>query len=216
MNIQIKVLLLKIWSTTEYIFIKRKLRTGLFILACLLTIIIYWKHNDAVEKYIDPFVGILTLVTAFGLSLHNYYKEWVSSLPKTMTCHFVYKEKYYMSCFYSDLTSEADIRQWAQQIGGQMGDLMLCLDPFFKVEQHQIIKLPSNSELVLHYVVTMYMYSLEDKQKKNSPIEDGYKRWYIYNDDQSKPSKIQLDPLPTPSTTWLEPTHNEIKQYHGN
>ena len=91
--------LIKIGKTLEYIFFKKEiLRTGLFIFACLLTIFIYWKHNDIVEKHVDPFVGILTLVTALGLSLHNYYKEWVSSLPKSLTS-FVYQGKYYMSCF---------------------------------------------------------------------------------------------------------------------
>jgi len=211
----LKMFLIKIGKTLEYIFFKRTLRTGLFIFACLLTIFIYWKHNDIVEKYVDPFVGILTLVTALGLSLHNYYKEWVSSLPKSLTSHFVYQGKYYMSCFYSDLTSEADIRQWAQQIGGQMGDQLLCLDPFFKVEQPQIIKLPSNGELVLHYTVTMYMYSLEDKSKKNGFIPEGYHRWYIYNDAKSNPTKIVLPHIEAPVANWIEPSLNELKQQHG-
>jgi hypothetical protein len=120
-----------------------------------------------------------------------------------------------MSCFYSDLTSEADIRQWAQQIGGQMGDQLLCLDPFFKVEQPQIIKLPSNGELVLHYSVTMYMYSLEDKQKRNSPITVGYKRWYIFNDEKSNPEKIVLPHIENPATSWIEPTLNELNKQYG-
>ncbi|HRG66947.1 MAG TPA: hypothetical protein PLV12_14110 [Saprospiraceae bacterium] len=215
MSNNFKLFLIKIWQTLMYIFYTRIVRTSLFIIACVATIIIYLKYSEPVDKYVNPFVGILTLVTALGLSLHNYYKEWVSSLPKSLTSHFVYQGKYYMSCFYSDLTSEADIRQWAQQIGGQMGDQLLCLDPFFKVEQPKIIKLPSNGELVLHYTVTMYMYSLEDKSKKNGFIPEGYHRWYIYNDAKSNPTKIVLPHIEAPVASWIEPSLNELNQHHG-
>ncbi|MBP9196256.1 MAG: hypothetical protein KBF35_01220 [Saprospiraceae bacterium] len=202
-------------KTIEYVIFEKWKRFLLFLLAVSITTIIFFTLKRYVDSFISPFVGILTLVTALGLSLHNYYKEWVSSLPKSLTSHFVYQGKYYMSCFYSDLTSEADIRQWAQQIGGQMGDQLLCLDPFFKVEQPQIIKLPSNGELVLHYTVTMYMYSLEDKSKKNGFIPEGYHRWYIYNDAKSNPTKIVLPHIEAPVASWIEPSLIELKQQHG-
>ena len=72
----------------------------------------------------------------------------------------------------------------------QMGDQLLCLDPFFKVEQPQIIKLPSNGELVLHIYRDYVHVALKIKSKEKWFHSEGYHRWYIYNDEKSNPTRL--------------------------
>ena len=150
----------------------------------------YIAHDKDLTKnifsnFLDAFAGIVTLLVAIGLAMENYLKSWRESLPKTLTVHFTHQEKYYLSCYHADLTSEGDIRTWAQQLGQQMTNSALFdVNPFFDLEKPVVISLDPNNLKVLHYEINIRLKSTKDVRSKkeifkNKAGQEIYKRWFV-------------------------------------
>ncbi len=180
---------------------KSKLLTVLFVLAVITSGLIAFSKDwteQVFTNFFDAFAGIVTLLVAMGLALNNYNKTWKDNLPKTLTIHYTFNKKCYLSCFYADLTSEGDIRMWAQQIGSQMtGNSHLSFNPFFDLKTPEVIKLEPNGILSLHYELTILLNNLDFKQgpKIVGKLTD-YKRWYVvHGKDHIEDRKIILKPI---------------------
>lgn len=155
-------------------------------------------------NFLDAFTAIVTLLVAVGIALNNYLKAWRDSLPKTLTVHYTYEGKYYLSCYYADLTSEGDIRLWAQQIGSQMTDnALLSFNPYFDLQGPTVGKLEPNGITVLHYELTILLKSL-DLAKGSQIIGklNNHKRWYvIHGNGIQSDRKLELPEQPATSNS---------------
>ena len=144
---------------------KSPIMTYLLIAAILVSAVIAYITCLKIclfDNFLDPFTAIVTFLIAIGIALHGYAKTWGEFLPKTLTVHYTFNGKYYLSCYYADLTSEGDIRMWAQQIGSQMTDgALLEFNPFFDLDGSKVIKLESNEETVMHYEITILLKANE-------------------------------------------------------
>lgn len=174
---------------------------GLFISSFL---ILSGHKEDWYNEWIDPFSGMLTLVIAIGLAINNYYKIWEDQLAKTLTVHYTYNGKYYLSCYFSDLVAEGDIRAWGLQLGAQMSNNQkLKLEPFFDLDGPDIIKLDGYSKAVKHYTLYMRLSDLKYEGKDDS-IE-GYKRWVIRHKDGYDTCKEELPFIDDAQSIFIEP-----------
>jgi hypothetical protein len=174
---------------------------GLFITSFL---ILSGHKEDWYNDWIDPFSGMLTLVIAIGLAINNYYKMWEEKLSKTLTVHYTYQGKYYLSCFYSDLVAEGDIRAWGLQLGAQMSNNQkLKLEPFFDLDGPTLIKMDGYSRAVKHYVLYMRLSDLKYEGKDD--YIKGYKRWVINHKDGLGTSKEELPYLNEAQEHYIKP-----------
>lgn len=93
-------------------------------------------------NYLDPWMGVLT----FSLAVIIAFRFWDNKLPKKLTVHFVHQtlrddksiDKYIFTCHRAYLSSEGDIRQWAQQIGNQMNGGHLSFYPYISQSASRI------------------------------------------------------------------------------
>jgi hypothetical protein len=172
-----------------------------FIVISMSAYIAYDKDltKNIFSNFLDAFAGIVTLLVAIGLAMENYLKSWRESLPKTLTVHFTHQEKYYLSCYHADLTSEGDIRTWAQQLGQQMTNSALFdVNPFFDLEKPVVMRLDPNKVKVLHYEINIRLKSTKDVRSKieifkNKEGQEIYKRWFvIHNNTHENDMFIEL------------------------
>ena len=202
--------LIAFWETVK----KSKLLSILFVIAIIGSIfIVYSKWGEKWEEFLDPFAGIATLFVAIGIALENYHKTWKESLPKVLTVHYTLNGVYHLSCFYADLTSEGDIRNWAQQIGQQMtGGAFLDFHPFFDFEQPKMITLESNQEKVMYYELTILLNSnrnLKSREGASAFSEEEYKRWFvIHSKGHSSDRKIEME-ITSPFKKFKAVTYQE-------
>ncbi len=128
-------------------FILAKRKGPILTAVCFVTVISLTVHPWTAEPntswwiWLEPITGIATLAVAGIVWLGEAMQDWESGLPKRLTVHFTYSPdpknknpapREVMRCEDAYLASEADIRQWGQQIGGQMGDDRLDFDPDIK------------------------------------------------------------------------------------
>lgn len=176
-----------------YMLNKNKLLTILFFCGFLVSICIATQKHTWFDSYIDPIAGIMTLLVAIGIALIGYQREWLESLPKTLTVHYVYDGKYYLSCYYADLASEGDIRNWAQQIGLQMTNgAFLDFNPFFNLNSPEVITLEPRGRKTKHYEITILLKSannLRPKNEGNAFDTNVYKRWYVVHGEKHQSDK---------------------------
>lgn len=175
------------------------------------------------SDFLDAFAGIVTLLVAIGLAMENYLKSWRESLPKTLTVHFTHDKNYYLSCYYADLASEGDIRNWGQQLGQQMtNSAFFDFHPFFDLEKPKVLKLAPNNIRVLHYEMNIRLKSTKDvrfkkeifKNREGQPI---YRRWFVVhspsheNDDIIKLKEISPTSNPDNVTYDYAKNNQETK-----
>ncbi len=190
----------QVLDTIRHTLGKNKLLTVLFFVGLVTSFVIakYYK-SPIFDVWLDPFSGVMTLLVAITIALQNYIVAWRNSLPKTLTVHYMHDGKYYLSCYYADLTSEGDIRMWAQQIGSQMVENRhLSFNPYFDLEGPEIMELKPNSQKVLHYQLTILLKDLNLKSGKNTVGQlENHKRWIvIHGEDNKVDHKIELELLP--------------------
>lgn len=73
-----------------------------------------------VWTWVQNVATCFTLGTALLIWVSERAREWQSDLPKRLTAHFVFERNEVMVCEGAYLSSESDIRAWAQQLGSQM------------------------------------------------------------------------------------------------
>jgi hypothetical protein len=110
------------------------------LILILLTQIIGGKNIFPIEKVfnglnwwseiLDPLLGAAIVLIALGIWVNKNQKEWEDSIEKTLTVIFKHENQEVMRCVRAYLAGESDIRQWAQQIGGQMSLSLLEFEPF--------------------------------------------------------------------------------------
>lgn len=95
---------------------------GLLLLTLVLTDSISLK-DDVLKpwsEYVDPFIGMATLLVAILVWFGELRQEWRDNMSSRLTVRFHCDGQPVMRCELAHLTSEADIRNLAQQIGQQM------------------------------------------------------------------------------------------------
>lgn len=197
------------WKASQYTIRKTPLLTLLLAVAICLSLYIA-SSADLTQKYftsfLDAFAGIVTLLVAAGIAVHNYLKDWMDSRPKTLTVHFTHNGKYYLSCYYADLTSKADIRMWSQQLGQQMtGGALLDFNPYFDLTPGKIVSLAPNNTIVLHYEINIILKSTKDARSKKELFNGFYQRWYVVHNNEHFPDeRLVLKPItPTEKPPFL-------------
>jgi hypothetical protein len=138
--------------------------------------------------WLDPIVGILTLLVALLVWLIQLNIEWEDNLSKRLTVQFDYNGKIIMLCEQALLVGESDIRAWGQQIGSQMSFTpILKFDPYFKIEKPELRYNEQWKEWHKLYVVTFYLNELPDVMKApedkkaewSNSFQNGYcLKWY--------------------------------------
>jgi hypothetical protein len=130
---------------------------------------------------LDPFSGTLTFILAFVIYIQNTINQWEDDLPKKLTVHFKYNDKYVLTCHEAYLAAEGDIRAWGQQIGQQMtSGTYLNFFPYLDNKK----PVPLGNKFML-YEVTFY---LRDTKFKREDIDGKYVVW-IENDPNSPINK---------------------------
>ena len=201
----------QLWRTLKYIIGDSKLFAILFLFGLVVSILIaYYFKENLYNDWIDPIASIMTLLVAISIALVGYRKTWIDSLPKKLTVHYTCQNRYHLSCYYADLTSEGDIRTWAQQIGAQMtNNSRLSFNPFFDLSGPDVILLEPNKITVLHYEITILLKDINDLKLD---LDEKYIRWYVIhgvNHDNDQVHK--LDPI-APQSKWNQLTYTDLKE----
>lgn len=98
------------------------------------TFVAFWTN------WLDPGIAIATLVAAVSLSVWSAMTAWADNLEKRLDVHCTYGGRYVASCWEASLAHEGDIRQWAQQIAGQMlgsRELKFTVTPIFHAPENR-------------------------------------------------------------------------------
>ena len=149
------------------------------------------------SNFWDPLVTSLTLLSTLALAIYNIFKNWEHNREKRITVIFIYnyqtkdahgidlildnnhkdfiknnniiqgKSYPIMICFEAQLSGENDMRQWAQQIGGQMSGGRLEFFPYFEtieIDLNQNIT-QTNSEkplfkVINHHIIVMHLRTI--------------------------------------------------------
>jgi len=168
----------KIQMVLNYSYAAKRLELIIFgsIILVVLLIILYLKlYNSSFPasnfygSILDPFLSIATVFIAISIYYKQMFDDWEKSLPLKLTAHFVKGEKYIMTCYEAVLISEADIRNWTQQIGSQMNNgEYLQFKPFFKFDKRGEI-ITESDIAYKHYAVTYFLSYLpgEETDKKD-------------------------------------------------
>lgn len=158
------------WDCLSFIFKKHWLQIGLAILISGVIIGISMKYPEGWFyvgiDWLDPLLGLLTLLIAILVWIIQVRREWEDNLPKRLTVQFDYGGRIMMKCEEAMLVGESDIRNWGQQIGQQMSfGTFLKFDPYIKLEQPKIKYNKTWREYYKHYIATFYLTELPDLPK---------------------------------------------------
>ncbi len=148
---------------------------------------------------LEPTITIGTFVIALILGVQNVKNAWIDKLPKKLTVHFQYEDKYVFTCHKAFLSGESDIRQMAQQIGRQMNNNDLPLYPYMQLNTPTIeLSTQKNNSskkyYFRHYEVTMFLSKHE---------KDEYTIWWD-NDPKSPGNKSLTTEKSTVVITEME------------
>ncbi|GIX03565.1 MAG: hypothetical protein KatS3mg113_0571 [Planctomycetaceae bacterium] len=117
--------------------------------------------TEPLWTWLEPLLGISTLFVAVWIFFEEGRESWEQQLPKKLNAIFIYENERIMECLNAVLTSEADIRQWGQQLGKQMNRLdsnhnpELKLHPYFRLLRPQLLK---DHELGYYKLYEIHMY----------------------------------------------------------
>jgi len=159
----------------------------------------------------DPLIGFITPMIATFIWLNDTKREWINSLPKKLTVHFKYKDKFVMSCIHAPLVGEHDVRAYGQSIGGQISGLRnnLPLETFFDYQYCELQSTRYEPTVNLH-IITFYIY--DDNQQSTENLISEYKVWFDNNNTNGKCEKLKpIYPCPTQPLTEDE-AYNIHKQ----
>lgn len=143
-------------------------------LGFVLTLLVFRNAQSELYKswkdWIDPTVSFVTFLTALGIWIINAMREWKRTRPKRLTVIFKIREgegyREVMRCEQAYLAGTGDIRNWGQQIGGQMvGNRSLQFEPY--IEEHEGDEMPDpQGKFFKPYTVTFYLIELPEPQQQ--------------------------------------------------
>lgn len=140
-------------------------------------------------EFVEPFLGITTLLLAISIRTSEFRQERRERLAKRLTVYFLYPHssglreprRIAFACEYAYLAAEGDIRTWGQQIGGQMaGNSLLRFEPAIEEWDGVEGKIPGEKKKIVHYRVVFQLNKIPDHQlpqnRKPSASFDGTTR----------------------------------------
>ena len=126
---------------------------------------VWWQGFNWWTNWLDPIVGMFTFLVALGVWWTHNLRNWEDQLPKRLTIHYEFNGKEVMRCEEVYLSSEGDIRPWAQQLGSQMsGSQRLQFEPFLKEEKATIEFDGIERKFYKLHTVTFYLTKLPAKR----------------------------------------------------
>lgn len=151
------------------------------------------------DKWFDPGISLFTALVAIFIALQNTFRDWNESLTKRLTVHFVFGEKYIMTCHEAFLSSEGDIRQWGQQIGRQMDDdenlsFYPFITPIKKSKKFDSI----SKEVFKPYEVVFYLKAIPTK---NNELRNKYLVWWDNSDRTAGNKAVYFNEQPKVAKT---------------
>ncbi len=124
-----------------------------------------------ISNHIDSVMTAITFILAIFIGFGAWRKKWEESLPKKLTVHFKYEDRYVLTCYKTYLLGESDIRSWGQSVGRQMCDKSADLSFYPFIEQKN--KISDDNEYKI-YEVTFFL-----KEDIGEHLDGGkYKFWY--------------------------------------
>jgi len=164
-------LLLHIILTRQSSTIKTFFLIALFSCSLYVGYKLTMPENTFFGEFMDPFIAIFTAFLAIIIWGRDEYSRWIDHLPKKLTVHYKFNNEYVYTCHEAELTSQADIRQWGQQIGKQMNsNANLDFFPYFDIVSQYKIQDVKTKEFYNHFIITFYL--MTDIKQKN------YKVWW--------------------------------------
>ncbi len=185
----------KFISRPIYLFMLSKSKLYLVLITVMMILIVMLNHwvdtkwDNVYVKFIDPFLGLTTVIIALLIWYSQMKINWRSSLPKRLTVHFKYKEEVIMSCYEAYLSGESDIRAWSQQIGRQMNDnVNLDFYPYIDSPQPEIVssftEKNEDGSYISVQLYTVYFY-LRNVDLLKDALQDQYLVWLDNNTNNS-------------------------------
>jgi len=153
-----------------------------------------WGH------WLEPYMALATFVFALFIWYNEKRQDWQMSLPKKLTIHFIFNDKYIMTCHEAYLAHEGDIRNFGQQIGKQMNNNKnLSMYPYMKQETKRL------SECGSYYIYEATIYLSKnpaDEKDGNNQLNNKYLVWlptefgkpiteYYHNIQTTKPLTVE-------------------------
>lgn len=146
----------------------------LFVISCLF--VQPWRgENSNFTWYngLNVVINLCTLGVAIMVWFASMRRDWEASLPKRLNAEFYYDGKLVMMAKNAPLTSEGDIRAWAQQLGAQMADTkFLGFQPRF--ETSSAIDHSTNGAYNV-YRIKMFLSEIPDEIQKQLKLESAQK-----------------------------------------
>ena len=135
---------------------------ALLIIALLaLSLVLLTDESHWWNELLDPVIGLGTFFFAIAVWYGELLQDWEQKLPKRLTVRFMRDDRLCMICKNAVLVSEADIRQWGQQIGKQMNENSnLSFETFFEIENGKPQK--KNLEYYKPYYLSYFLSELPD------------------------------------------------------
>lgn len=132
---------------------------------------------------LEPLTGIPTLLLAFLIWSRERREAWVASLPKRL--HVVFEDvngKWLMVYAWAVLSSESDIRQWAQQIGQQMTGGRLDFLP--SIRQSSVITKDPNGQWIQLFTFRFHLLTdpevvLHARAEGLSPQQEQWRERFV-------------------------------------
>jgi hypothetical protein len=156
--------------------------------------------------WLDPIVGVATLVFAVFLWLNGLRREWRDSLPKRLTVYFRYKGGDALVFRNILLFNESDARAWSQQIARQKAGGDIEFEPFFRFTDKGVSTTKDRTSTYKNYEMIYFLSNIPPQLKTELGYDDATKaiKWckewvQIENADGT----ISMDELPILSNTKM-------------
>lgn len=163
-------------------------------------------------KFLDPIIGLFTFLLSVFIFFTSIEREALEQLPKKLTVHFMYENEYILTCYEAYLSGESDIRQWSQQIGGQMTSVYtLSFYPYIQQESKVI------DYTYKLYTVTFFLRSIpavdaNKDPKRKKEVENNYIVWWDNDIDSRKNSEVIFNKRPQVPKTIEEAKAEKLRQ----
>ncbi len=145
--------------------------------------------------FLDPIIGLGTLMVALIVWSDEVRQERESQLPKKLSVEFYHQGQLVMMCKEAALAGENDIRAWGQQLGKNMAGDNLTFEPFFHIRSDP----PKRNELLgfyKPYLLTMHLTKLPFKKNEDREKVQKEKLYLLWRQDEN--GKASQSWLPRP------------------
>ena len=117
---------------------------------------------DFWNDWLQPIIGLFTLLVAIFVWSSELREEWEDNLPKLLSVYFFYQDSPVLVCRYAYLSAEGDIRPMAQQVGLQMTSVKpLKFVPFIEQKPPDLMQ-DIHRKAYKHYRVRFNLTEMPD------------------------------------------------------